>query len=274
MKIVPSGEACGAEVTGIDLSRPLDPVVVAALRAAWLQHLVLSFPDQTMSDDDLERFTLAFGAFGEDPFIAPIAGRRHVIAVQRAAGETSPIFAEAWHTDWSFQALPPDGTCLYGITIPPMGGDTLFANQRMALAEMPPALRARLEGVVAVHSARVAYAPNGIYGDGDTQRSMEIHASEDAMALQRHPLIRVHPETGVPAIYGAPGYVAALEGGDEDLMMDLYRWQTQERFVYRHKWRPRMLIIWDNRALLHRATGGFAGFARLLHRTTVGGRRF
>lgn len=274
MKIVPSGEACGAAVTGIDLTRPLDADVVAALRGAWLEHLVLSFADQQLSDDDLERFTLAFGPFGEDPFIAPIAGRRHVIAVERAADETSPIFAEAWHTDWSFQALPPDGTCLYGIVIPPVGGDTLFANQRMALAEMPPALRARLEGVMAVHSARVAYAPDGIYGAGDTQRTMAIHASEAALAVQRHPLIRVHPETGAPAIYGAPGYIAALEGADDGLMMDLYRWQTQERFVYRHKWRPRMLIIWDNRALLHRATGGFAGHARLLHRTTVGGTRF
>ena len=100
---------------------------VGAIRAAWLQHHVLAFPDQRLSDDDLDRFTLAMGGFGEDPFIAPIAGRQHIIAVARAADETAPIFAETWHTDWSFQARPPAGTCLYGITIPPMGGDTLFA---------------------------------------------------------------------------------------------------------------------------------------------------
>ena len=276
MRIKPSGQACGAEVTGIDLRAPLDPDTVAALRAAWFEHLVLSFPDQHLSDDDLERFTLAFGNFGEDPFIAPIPGRAHVIAVQRAADEKTPIFAEAWHTDWSFQPVPPDGTCLYGITIPPVGGDTLFANQRLALAELPADLRARIENVTAVHSARAGYAPDGAYGNNDAGRSMDIRPSETAQALQRHPLIRVHPETGQPAIYGAPGYIVGLEGADDApaLMMELYQWQTQERFVYRHHWQPDMLIMWDNRALLHRATGGFDGHARRLHRTTIGGTVF
>ena len=278
MQIEPSGQACGARITGLDLSRPLSEPDIAAIRAAWLEHLVLSFPDQRLDDDALERFTLAFGHFGEDPFIAPIAGRRHVIAVQRAADETAPIFAEAWHTDWSFQAVPPDGTCLYGITIPPQGGDTLFANQRLALAEMPEGLRKRLDGVMAVHSARAGYAPDGMYGESDQKsgRSMDIRPSEEARALQRHPLVRVHPETGQPALYGAPGYIVALEGTPEAeaLMMELYQWQTQERFQYRHHWEPNMLVMWDNRATLHRATGGYAGHARLLHRTTIGGSVF
>lgn len=276
MRIEPTGEASGAVVTGIDLSQPLAAEAVASLRRAWTEHLVLSFPDQRLSDDDLERFTLAFGAFGDDPFIAPLPGRAHVIAIQRAADETTPIFAEAWHTDWSFQAVPPDGTCLYGLTIPPVGGDTLFANQQKALAEMPASLRARLEGVVAVHSARAGYAPDGVYGEKDKGRSMDIRPSVAAEAVQRHPLIRPHPETGVPAIYGAPGYVVALEGTNDAkaLMMDLYQWQTQDRFVYRHRWQPNMLIMWDNRALLHRATGGYDGHDRLLHRTTIGGTHF
>ena len=278
MQIEPSGQACGARITGLDLARPLSEPDIAAIRAAWLEHLVLSFPDQRLDDDALERFTLAFGHFGEDPFIAPIPGRRHVIAVQRAADETAPIFAEAWHTDWSFQAVPPDGTCLYGITIPPQGGDTLFANQRLALAEMPEGLRKRLDGVMAVHSARAGYAPDGMYGESDqkSDRSMDIRPSEEARALQRHPLVRVHPETGQPALYGAPGYIVALEGTPEAeaLMMELYQWQTQERFQYRHRWEPNMLVMWDNRATLHRATGGYAGHARLLHRTTIGGSVF
>lgn len=276
MHIEPSGGACGAQVTGIDLSQPMSAITVATLRCAWTEHLVLSFPGQTLTDDDLERFTLAFGRFGDDPFIAPIAGRSHVIAVARAADETSPIFAEAWHTDWSFQAVPPDGTCLFAITVPPTGGDTLFANQQRAFAEMPPALQTRLNGVVAVHSARGGYAPDGVYGAKDTGRSMDIRPSDAAQALQRHPIVRHHPETGVPALYGAPGYIVALEGGDDPatLMMDLYQWQTQNRFIYRHRWQPEMLVMWDNRAVLHRATGGYDGHARLLHRTTIGGTVF
>jgi alpha-ketoglutarate-dependent taurine dioxygenase len=158
MQIEPTGQACGAVVTGVDLAGPLAAETVAAIRAAWLQHHVLAFPDQRLSDDDLDRFTLAMGGFGEDPFIAPIAGRQHIIAVARAADETAPIFAETWHTDWSFQARPPAGTCLYGITIPPIGGDTLFSNQHLALDAMPAELRARIEGLTAIHSAQKAYA--------------------------------------------------------------------------------------------------------------------
>lgn len=275
IRIEPSGAACGARVTGVDLSKPLDPATVAAIRAAWVEHAVLAFPDQRIDDDDLERFTLAFGPFGDDPFIAPIPGRDHVIAVERAADETSPIFAEGWHTDWSFQAVPPAGTCLRSVTVPPSGGDTLFADQRAAHDAMPPELRARVEGVVALHSAKRAYAPDGLYGDGDRNRSMDIRPSAEATAVQRHPLVRCHPESGRPALYGAIGYIVGLEGTDDPaaLLTELYAWQTQERFVYRHVWKPDMLLMWDNRSVLHRATGGYEGHARRLHRTTIGERR-
>jgi taurine dioxygenase len=87
--IAPIGQACGATVTGLDLTQALPSELVAEIRAAWLEHHVLVFPDQRMSDDDLERFTLCFRPFGADPYIAPIAGREHVIAVQRAADETA-----------------------------------------------------------------------------------------------------------------------------------------------------------------------------------------
>jgi taurine dioxygenase len=227
-----------------------------------------------ISDDDQERFTLAFGGFGEDPFIAPIPGRQHVIAVKRLAGETSPLFAEAWHSDWSFQARPPAGTCLYGITIPPVGGDTLFANQHAALDAMPADLRARIEGKVAIHSAKKAYAPEGSYGEGDVaRRSMDIRPSREAEATQRHPLIRPHPETGRPGLFGCIGYIIGIEDmADEEampLLMELYRWQGQERFQYRHRWRKNTLLMWDNRSVLHAATGGYDGHDRLLHRTTI-----
>lgn len=277
LEIAPSGQACGATVTGVDLARPLSDDIVAEIRAAWLEHHVLSFPDQKLTDDDLERFTLYFGPFGEDPFIAPIPGREHIIAVQRDAGETAPLFAENWHTDWSFQEHPPAGTCLYGITIPPEGGDTLFADQHAALDAMPDDLRARLDGKMAIHSAKNAYAPEGMYGEKDAGRSMDIRPSEDAKATQLHPIIRDHPETGRAGIYGTVGYIASIEGMAEQdalpLLMDLYAWQTQDRFVYRHKWQPEMLLMWDNRSVLHKATGGYEGHDRLLHRTTIGAYR-
>jgi taurine dioxygenase len=274
LDIALSGEACGATVRGLDLSQDLTESLVAEIRAAWLAHHVLAFPDQRLSDDDLERFTLAFGPFGEDPFIAPIPGRKHIIAVARAAGEAGPFFAEAWHTDWSFQTTPPAGTCLYGITIPPIGGDTLFANQHLALERMPDDLRRRIEGKRAIHSARAGYARAGAYGENDKGRAMDIRPSDDAMATQVHPFIRRHPETGRDALFGCAGYIIGVEGADAiegmTLLGDLYRWQTQHAFQYRHKWSPNMLVMWDNRSVLHMATGGYQGHARLLHRTTIG----
>lgn len=272
--VEPSGQACGATVTGIDLSKPLAPEDVAAIRAAWLKHHVLAFPDQHMSDDDLERYTIAFGGFGHDPFIAPIPGRSHIISVQRKADETSPLFAENWHSDWSFQARPPAGTCLYGITIPPVGGDTLFANQHAALDAMPKEIRAKLEGRMAIHSAKKAYAPEGFYGEKDRPaRSMDIRPSRDADKTQLHPLIRKHPETGREGLFSTFGYIIGLEGMPEEestpLLLQLYQWQSREAFQYRHRWQPNMLLMWDNRSVLHAATGGYAGYDRMLHRTTI-----
>jgi len=227
-----------------------------------------------MTDDDLERFTLAFGGFGNDPFIAPIPGREHIIAVERQADETSPLFAENWHSDWSFQAHPPAGTCLYGITIPPVGGDTLFANQHAALEAMPDAMRARIDGRMAIHSAKRAYAPDGFYGEGDkAKRSMDIRPSRDAEATQLHPMIRKHPETGREGLFSCFGYIIGIEEMDDaeaiPLLLELYQWQGREEFQYRHRWQPNMLLMWDNRSLLHAATGGYDGHPRLLHRTTI-----
>lgn len=275
--IVPSGQACGATIRGIDLSSSLDPPTVAEIRAAWLEHHVLAFPDQTMTDDDLERFTLYFGPFGEDPYIAPISGREHVISVSRRADETAPLFAENWHSDWSFQAIPPAGTCLLALKIPPAGGDTLYVNQHLAFDHMPSDLRARLTGKLAIHSARGGYAPDGTYGknDNESDRSMAIRPSEAAMATQLHPIIRNHPETGRLGLFSCLGYIIGIDGIPDDearpLLFEMYAWQTRSEFIYTHQWQPNMLVMWDNRSCLHKATGGYDGHDRLLHRTTIGG---
>jgi taurine dioxygenase len=272
--VTSSGGACGARVTGLDLALPMDVEVASRLRAAWLEHHVLCFPDQMIDEDDLERFTLTFGPFGHDPYIAPIPGRDHIIAVKRNADETSPIFAEAWHSDWSFQATPPAGTVLHALVVPPHGGETLFANQHMALEEMASSLRTRLNGITAVHSARRGYARTGFYGEQDKGRSMSIVASDDAEAVQRHPFVRRHPETGREGLFGCAGYIVGLEGADDGdaLLAEVYAWQTQDRFVHSQEWKEGMVVMWDNRSVLHRATGGYEGHARLLHRTTIGQR--
>ena len=276
IEVTPTGQACGARVRGVDLTAPLAADEVAAIRAAWLDHHVLVFPDQPISDDDLERFTLNFGPFGYDPFFEAIDGRTNIAAIHRLPDEQAPLFAESWHADWTFQEFPPDGTCLASKIVPPTGGDTLYANQVAALAAMPAGMRAKLEGQTAIHSARTAYAPDGMYGESEVEadRSMRIVVSEEAYETQTHPLIRTHPESGVEAVYSTFGYIVGLEGMPDDeaaeLLVELYKWQTRDEFVYRHQWEPNMLTMWDNRCVLHRATGGFEGHERLLHRTTIG----
>ena len=127
---------------------------------------------------------------------------------------------------------------------------------------MPDDLRVRIDDLVAVHSAKVAYAPDGIYGDVDSEsdRATRIVPSDAANAQQRHPLVRIHPETGRRGVYSCAGYICGIDGMDagaaRDLLVEIYRWQTADDVVYRHRWEPNMLVMWDNRAVLHRATGG------------------
>ncbi len=272
----PIDAPCGATVSNLDLSSDISEESVAKLRQAWLQYHVLVFPNQVLSPADLERFTLSFGNFGDDPFFSPIEENSHIAAISRGANETTPLFAENWHTDWSFQAKPPIGTCLYGIQIPPVGGDTLFSNQHKAYDELPSALKKKIAHLTAIHSAESAYSPDGVYSDkheGNVGRSMNIVVSDEARKTQSHPFIRPHTETGALALYSTAGYIQGFSGMEvqesKKLLQELHQYQGSPQFVYRHKWQANMLVMWDNRSVLHKATGGYDGYDRLLHRTTI-----
>lgn len=273
MKIEPSGASCGATVRGVDLADDLSPELLADIQHAWLEHKVLAFADQQMDDDALERFSLAIGEFGDDPFFDPIEGREHIAAILREADETSPLFAENWHSDWSFLPKPPKATCLMSVEIPPMGGDTMFCDQVAAFEAMPGKRKDELRQIKAIHSARRGYAPDGLYGDNDTGRSMAIKPGEAAMATHTHPLIKPHPETGDEVLFFSVSYTIGFEDMDDmaamQLLMELHQWCEQDRFHYAQKWEPDMLVMWDNRCLNHKATGGYEGYRRELHRTTI-----
>jgi taurine dioxygenase len=276
MQITPQAASCGALVRGINLAQELSPENLVAIRQAWLQHQVLGFPDQDMSIPDLERFALAIGPSGDDPYIKAIPGHAHVVQVKREADEKTRIFAESWHTDWSFLKQPPAGTALYGNVIPPTGGDTLFSNQYHAWEALPADLRHTLKDRQGIHSARKGYSRQGMYGEQDKGRSMAIIYDDHAMKTQLHPLARVHPETGRTALFVSPGYTIGIEGLPEDesqdLLVQLFAHQINPAFIYRHRWSAGMLTLWDNRCLIHAATGGYEGHARLLHRITIGER--
>jgi alpha-ketoglutarate-dependent taurine dioxygenase len=277
LRVEPSGESCGALLRGVDLSRPHSSAEIDAIRQAWLKHQVIGICEQDLQISDLERFARALGPEGDDPFIASIAGHPRVVEVRREANETTPVFAEAWHSDWSFLEFSPAGTLLYGKVIPPVGGDTLFANQYAAYDALSTAMKSRIAGLQAIHSARRSYSPDGVYGERDKGRSMAIRYSERAMATQLHPMVRRHPETGRTALFINLGYTVGIDGMSEPdataLLTELFTHQSRPEFVYRHRWSPGLLTLWDNRCLLHTATGGYQGHQRLLWRITIGEHR-
>ncbi len=212
MTLTPSGASCGATIDGLTLRQPLSSDLIAELRALWLEHKVLTFPKQHLTPSQLVDFSEQFGEIGGDPFFGHIDGHPKVSAVQRVAHEKTAIFAEIFHSDWSFLALPPAGTVLYGITIPPTGDETLFADQVMAYQQLPDDLRDRVEDLIAIHSAALGYAPDGAYGENDQAlgRSMRILPSERARDTHAHALIRTHHENGSKALFSSAAYTPGL----------------------------------------------------------------
>jgi taurine dioxygenase len=275
VEVKPRPEGLGAEVRGVDLARGLAGDDLAAVKAAFARHGVLWFPDQPLTHDQLEAFTRAFGDFGWDPYIAPLADRPHILEVRREPDETASVFGGAWHSDWSFQETPPAATILHAKQVPPSGGDTLFADGRAAWDALSPAFQTMLKPLRAVHSAGRPYGAEGFYAKETGRVGMTILPSPEAEKTFTHPIARRHPVSGRTALFVNPVYTLGIEGMAEAesaaILGFLFRHMTDERFVYRHAWSPDMLTMWDNRCLLHNATGGYDGHRRVMHRTTVAG---
>lgn len=275
LEVKPNPAGFGAEITGVDLSRPLPPTVLEAVKAAFARHGVLWFPDQPLTHDQLEAFTLQWGEFGWDPYVAPLADRPHILEVRRDATEKTAVFGGFWHSDWSFQETPPAITILHAKVIPPIGGDTLYADGCAAWEALSPAFQRLIAPLRAVHSAGRPYGSTGFYAKEEGRTGMKILSSAEAEKTWVHPLVRVHPVTERKALFVNPVYTLGIDGLTETegaaLLGFLFKHMTEDRFVFRHSWAANMLTMWDNRCCMHNATGGYDGYARVLHRTTVAG---
>ncbi|WP_374578083.1 TauD/TfdA dioxygenase family protein [Phenylobacterium sp.] len=275
IKVTPQESGFGAEVTGLDLAGPLAAEDLAAVKDAWARHTVLAFPGQPLSLEALEAFTLQIGPFGIDPFIKPMEGHPNVLELRREPDEKATNFGAGWHSDWSFQKEPPAATLLRSEVTPPVGGDTLFADCARAYDTLSDAMKALLAPLRAVHSASRAYGTQGVFAKETTKRTMEIIVSPEADKTISHPLVRTHPVTGRKALYVSPVYTVGIEGmtlkESQAILGFLFAHMTQDEFVYRHKWKQGMLLMWDNRNTVHFADGGYDGHLRVMHRTTVAG---
>ena len=267
-----SKNGIGVEVTDFSLS-DLTEENISFLRSKWVEYGLIVFPELPLSHDEFKDFALSFGDFGDDPFISSLPDYPNIAEIKRSANEKATPFGGTWHSDWSFMKKPPSATLLHSKIIPPVGGNTLFANTERSFAALPEEMKNKLRNLKVIHSAKIPYADDGFYALEKEERSMKILPSKEAKATTSHPMVKIHPETNKECLFINPVYTINVEGFSEDesqqLLWELYEHMIKDQFVYEHVWNDDMLIMWDNRTVMHQATGGYDGYDRLLHRITL-----
>lgn len=278
IEVLPVSEALGAEIRGVDLSQALDPETVAAIKAAWAEHLVLLFRDQQLTEEQHIRFS---GYLGEliVPNVSGLTARENpeilLVSNMDSDGELSDKSlgnAEAlWHSDMTYMEDPPAGSCLYGRNIPPEGGNTCFCNMYSACEELDPDLRERVSGMRAIHDASRNSA-------GGLRDGYKPESDPRKTPGPQHPIVRTHPVTGREVLYlgrRAFSYAVGLELDEsEELLEQLWGHATQQKFAWCHEWRVGDVIVWDNRCVLHRREPFDNSFQRVMHRTQFMGEQF
>lgn len=281
-EIHPLSETAGAEVLGLDLSKPLSAGEFDTIHAAWLKHLLLVFPDQHLSEEQQIAFSRRLGnlevhvnASALHPEHPEVYILSNIIEAGKSVGKGVTPY---WHSDLSYREVPAKASLLYGREIPEIGGDTLFTNMYLAYEALPRDVKKRLKGKNAVHNIsdfEQRYAR--LSGDTETaKRTIDAAPKIRSLPNVVHPVVIVHPETHRLALYVNEGFTIQIldmpQKESDDLLAFLFAHCIQEQFTYRKKWRRWDLSMWDNRCLNHSATGGFrAPMRRLMHRTTVSG---
>ncbi len=279
LAVNPLSAALGAEITGALLARPAAEAGVAVLRRALLDHLVVVVRDQALSPGDQIALSARFGVLeGHDNARFLKDGHPEILVLSnarvngRAIGV--PDAGDAWHSDLSFKPETAMITMLQSVELPARGGDTEFANLYAAYDALDAATKRRIEGLHAVHSIN-KLRNRRVEISGKREDAAEFYAKQDAQRPPtRHPIVRTHPETGRKLLYVSPRFTIAVDGIDDTegqaLLDELFAHQLRPEFRYRHGWRKGDLVMWDNRAVNHRACGGYDDDdIRLMHRTTV-----
>jgi taurine dioxygenase len=256
--ITPLSAHTGAEVRDVDLTRPVDATLCEALNRAFVEHSVLVFRDQHLSPQQLLDAVRLFGdVFPQHNtrFALPECPQIHYISNQDFFADGKRyIPGEGYHTDHSNAAEPPKATVLHAVQLPDQGGDTQFVNMHRAYEGLPAAMRARIDGLRAIHVYQSRHSERKLMGLSEAARQKV----PDAVL---HPLVRTHPESGRRAIYLNPIRIEGIAGMDESdalgLLDELLAHARQTQYEYRHQWRAGDMVMWDNRCLLHKANGDY-----------------
>jgi len=274
MRVRPTGAALGATVDGVDL-RTLDDELFLSIHRAWLDHQVLLFRDQHLTDADLIAFSRRFGDLDEAPVQETgqrfVDGHPEIYVVSNVVHDGVPIGSlgsgeAVWHTDMSYLADPPKASVLYALEVPPQGGDTSFCSMYAAWDELPDGLRRRVDGRRVKHDG--TYNSGGYVRQGVTPTD-DPRTSPGAL----HPLVYVHPETGRQGLYLGRRRNAYIEGcalDESDALLDeVWSEATRDSLTWRHQWRVGDLVLWDNRCTLHRRDAFDPSSRRVMHRTQI-----
>jgi len=278
VRVHSTGAALGADIEGVDLSGSLSPETMAAIKAAWGDNLVLRFRGQSLSDDDLMRFSRQFGELDWAPVAATNdapEGREYIMVVSNVVENGQAIgqlgaYEALWHTDMSYIAEPPMASALYSLEAPKTGGDTGFCNMYLALETLPDDLRRQIDGKFCRHDASRNSA-------GELRRGYVDAPDASHTVGADHPIVRTHPATGRKALFlgrRRNAYIPGLSLADSEALLDaLWEHATKDEFTWYQQWRAGDLILWDNRSVMHRRDAFDPAARRVMHRTQIKGDR-
>jgi alpha-ketoglutarate-dependent taurine dioxygenase len=279
LQVRPLNHALGAEVRGVDMSKPMEPATFKELHDAWMQYLVIVLPGQHVSDEQHVDFTRNFGE--PEIFHQKIIKSKSVREIFRVSnvddeGKLMPpdhptvrqlSLAQSWHTDSSYRTIPCTGALLHGVEVSRTGGETEFTNMYLVYEALPEKLRRQVEGRKARHNFEHMH----------TLQTLKPMTAEERAAVPPvwQPMVRIHPATKRKSLYISPIYNDEVEGISPEagraLVKELAEFAGQPRFVYRHRWEPDDVLMWDNRCTMHQVTAFDPRERRVMHRTTVVG---
>ena len=273
IEVRPVAGAIGAEIFGADLREDLADDVVSEIRQALLDNLVIFFREQDISDDDLARFGRRFGDLAALPPHRQVPGKFPELLIVEKKPEDTMNFGWEWHSDTSHLKIPSLGSILVAKVVPPVGGDTFFANQYMAYDALSDGMKKMLEGLRAVHSnGRILRT---LAEGGTPPRGTEGVSADWAEMWATHPVVRTHPETGRKALYVNEMHTERLEDmtveESQPLLQFLYENSCRPELTCRFQWRVGSIAFWDNRCAQHLALNDYQGHHRLMHRVQVKG---
>jgi taurine dioxygenase len=264
--------ALGAEISGVDLARDLDQDTIAAIRRIWLDNLVVFFRDQDLPPVQFLAAAKRFGEPIEYPFLKGLDGFPEIISVAKLEHE-KVNFGGVWHSDTSYLETPPMATMLIARETPPIGGDTLFANQYLAYETLSEGMQRLLDGLVAVNASAKADSTRTREDRGRVRDGDKVEARKDYVG--EHPAVRTHPETGRKALYVNVAHTMRFKDMTEQesapILDFLFRHQTRPEFTCRFHWEPGSIALWDNRCAQHNPVNDYHGHRRLMHRITLKG---